>query len=201
MVSQSVEARKFSPEQERGLKAIGYTFVTGIVPVSVGHLLEDAGTRPFLGSVCTYQEMRDVLPVARQVAVNPEQIFAPYEDRDRMPTMFGLNQGAEKYVRTMRSNVQEGTLNGVDFGMDRVSTLVQLHIALLREFGRGLVSGGLSSKTIDYLYTVKGVGSRYAIVGENIPGSKQLKVDDSEYVDGYSPFVRIVLVATPAGSR
>lgn len=191
------EARKFHPDQLAGLKEVGITFSMEAQSVSVSQLWEDEATRPLFGQVTSSQQMRDVVPIARDVAVDPKQIFVPgganlsFDDQ---------RQRNEDYVHQLRKqNLRTGTLDGVEFGMDHASILVQLDFGHQRRFhGKTLIVWGFG-RTIDETYVDPKFGPGLADVGRSFR-DYPLKVGDWDARRGF-PGVGLVSVATPAGNR
>lgn len=194
---QLVEVRRFHSDQLAGLKEVGVSFSMEALPVSIGYLYGDKTTRPLFGFVNPSQNMRDIVPVAREVAVSPEQIFIPggenlpFEDQRQKNRDYG-QQLKKKDLRT-------GTLDGVDFDIDHTSIYAQLDFAYQRRFnGRKLIVGGFA-RTIDETSVDLEFGPGLAVVGRRFNGNL-LGVRGWDARLG-RPGVRVVSVATPAGNR
>lgn len=168
---QLVEARKFHPDQLTGLKEVGITFSMEAQSVSVGQLWEDEATKPLFGHVTSSQQMRDIVPVARDVAVNSQQIFVPGGENLSFDDQ---RQHNEDYVRGLRKrNLKNGgTLDGVEFGMDHASVLAQLDFEHQKRFnGKKLVVGGFG-RTIDETSVDPEFGPHLAGVGRDFRGHR-----------------------------
>lgn len=200
---EQIEVRRFYPEQVTGLKEIGWIFQMEILPLSVNQLLEEPETRQLFGTVHPSGQVREVVPVARQVAVQaifhngifiPEEAFIPGAAN---LSFYDQRQRAEEYVHNLRHrNLRYGTLDGIDFGMDRVSVVAQLDREHKRRFNRKLIVGGFTS-TIDEAYD-----ERYGLLGHAQVG-RVWELNDLTILAGNAPnpTVNVFLVATPAGDR
>lgn len=194
---QLVEVRRLQPDQLAGLKEVGVSFSMGALPISIGQLWGDETTKPLFGYVNPSQAMRDVVPVAREVAVSPKQIFILGGENLSFDNQ---RQKNEDYVRQLRKkNLKTGTLDGVDFGMDHASIFAQLDFEHQRRFnGRKLIVGGFA-RTIDETGVDLEVGPDLAVVGRSFNDSGLDVVGwGARYGD---PRVWLVSVATPAGNR
>ncbi len=195
---QLIEVRRFHPDQLAGLKEIKWTFNMEALPVSVGQLLEDESIAPLFGFVNSSQQMRDVVPVARDVAVNPSELFILGSENLSFDDQCQINEG---YVTGLRKrNLKTGTLDGIDFGLDHASVYAQFDFEHQKRFrGKKLFPAGKFARTIDETLVDPTFGPGLADVGRRFGGSR-LDVDDWGARRGY-PRVRGVSVATPAGNR
>ncbi len=200
---QLVEVRSFQPDQLKGLKEVGWNFSMESLPVSVGQLYSDEATKPLFGYVSESQQMRAVVPVAREVVINPnlnsdsrQAVFLPgsgnlsFDDQQ---------EKLDSYVRQLRKkNLKKGTLDGVDFAMDHASVYAQFDFKSQRDFGRKLIVGGWA-RTIDETYVDPEFGPLLADVGRGLTDDRLL-VGDWHARLGV-PFVGVLPVASPAGPR
>ena len=182
-IENKIVARRFSPEQRQGLEAVGFTFCMKVQPLSIGQLYEDRELRSCFGYVHGLLQIRSVVPIAREVVVNPKQLALPEA------------QTTEEFVRQLRErSLTGGTLEGVDFGMDCASVYAQLEFGYQRTFGRKLFSDFFAS-TIDEIDSGTGSSFLLALVGRRDIGDRL--VIPGRHRDDSAPHIRIVLVATP----
>ncbi|TSC88092.1 MAG: hypothetical protein G01um10147_323 [Microgenomates group bacterium Gr01-1014_7] len=199
---QLVEVRRLHPDQRKGLVEAGFNFSMDALAVSVGELYADNTLRPLFGYVNDSEQMRAVVPVAREVAVNPD-LNPDRRQAVFLPGSFNLSfddqQGElDKFVQKLRkSNLKTGTLEGVDFAMDHASVLVQLDFESQRR-GRKLIFGGWG-RSIDETSVDPEFGPHLADVGRYFT-DLQLHVPVLKARDGH-PSVGIVPVASAAGNR
>lgn len=213
-MQEQIEVRKFYPEQTTGLNEIGWTFQMEVLPLSVNQLLEGAETGQLFRSVYPLEYIGDIVPVAREVRIDPARPFVfgtanlSFEDQ---------NQRVDEYVRELRSKpLRTGTLDGVDFGMDRVSVVAQLDRGYERRFGRKLfVTINFDRELLavpEFTSTIDEVFINYCYFGDENQGKGYVgHAEVGRVLDRYgltvldgnalNPNVTVLLVATPAGDR
>lgn len=188
--------RRFSPEQLQGLETVGFTFATDVQALSLDQLWEDSSTRQLFAYITDIPELRNIVPVARQVAVNPKQ---PYVEGSQGLRYDGQLEAADQVVRKLKNtHLQRGTLEGVDFAPDRASVLSQLDFEYQARFSGQKLYPNYFVRSQDE-YDHPGFGPCVTFVGRSGRGN-QLDVHDWTRVD-HAPHLRLSLVATPAGTR
>lgn len=197
MIGQLLEVRSFYPEQLQGLKEVRFTFFMEALPLSIEELYSDSATKPFFGHVNPTEQMRGIVPVGREVAVNPEELFVPGSENLSFEDQI---VEAEKYVNVLRRKLKKGTLDGVNFGVDHASVHAQLDFEYQKRRDRKLIIGERFTRTIDVTTADYGfAGPALALVG------RWFTYDSLNIFDFYAhlgrPNIGLILVATPAGSR
>lgn len=194
---QLVEARRFQPEQQAGLEKVGWNFLIEVKPRSIGQLLEDEIVKRKFDYVHPSEQMRNIIPAARQIAVNPSELFIPGSENLSADDQ---DQKIEDEVRKLRKkNLKKGTLEGIDFARDHASVYAQFDFVYQQSFGGRKLIVDAFARTIDETYYDARVGSSLAGVGRFF-GDGLLYVD-VWYACYGDPGVLGLPVATPAGDR
>lgn len=188
--------RIFSPEQLQGLESIGFTFVTDVKALSLDQLSKDPSVKHFFAYITDIAELRSIVPVARQIAVNPKQ---PYVEGSQDLGYDDQLEVADKVVRKLKSTrLKGGALEGVDFAPDRASVLSQLDFAYQARFDRRKLYPDYFVRSQDE-YGRPGLDPSVAIVGRGGQGHR-LSVSDWHRL-AHDPRLGLSLVATPSGTR
>lgn len=188
--------RRLSPEQLLGLESIGFTFVMDVRALSLDQLSQDPSVEHLFGYVTYIAELRNIVPVARQVAVNPKQPYVKgseslgYDDQ--------LEKRDEEVRKFRRTHLKRGTLEDIDFGPDRASVLSQLDFASQNRFSGQKLFPDYFVRSQDE-YDHPRFGPRVARVGRCVRGNR-LDVLVWHRRDCH-PDLGLSLVATPAGIR
>lgn len=145
-----VVIKRFNPEAQAGLKEVGHKFVWAIEAKPLAQLI-DEGVIPG-NYVNSSANLRSVVPVAREVAINTDQVVLPKSNNLSLDDQLGE---VEKYVQGLRrKNLKRGSLDTVNFNLTNASVHVQLDRAYEAQTGKPLYaprSGeyGLWVRTID----------------------------------------------------
>lgn len=188
--------RKLSPEQLQGLKSIGFTFVRDVQALSLDQLSRDSSVKHLFGYVTDIAELRNIVPVARQVAVNPKQVYV--EGSENLGYDDQLEVRDRVVRKLLKTPLKRGTLEGVDFAPDKASVLVQLDFAYQVAFNGQKLFPNYFVRSQDE-YDHPGFGPDVAGVGRGVRGGR-LGVS-GWYRRGRCPSLGLSLVATPAGIR
>lgn len=188
--------RRFSPEQLQGLESIGFTFAMDVQASSLDQLSKDPSVKHLFSYVTDIVELRNIVPVARQVVVNPKQ---PYVEGSQNLGYDDQLEVADRVVKKLKSTrLKRGTLEGIDFAPDKASVLSQLDFAYQARFnGKELYPNYFVRSQDEYDHPW--FGPHVTSVGRGGQG-------DRVRVNGWGrqgcyPGLGLSLVATPAGTR
>lgn len=188
--------RRLSPEQLQGLESIGFTFTMDVQALSLDQLSKDSSVRHLFDSVTHIAELRNIVPVARQVAVNPGQPYVKGSENLGYDDQLEVRDRVVKDL--LKAPLKRGTLEGIGFAPDRASVLSQLDFAYqVRLNGRKLYPNYFVRSQDEYDHPE--FGPFVMDVGRFVQAD-QLYVDRWYRLD-CRPDRRLSLVATPAGSR
>lgn len=112
----------FTLEAKAGLKEIGHKFIWAIQAKSLYQLIDDG----VISGECVIpaSNLKAFVPVAREVAVNPNRLLLPGTCNLSLDDML---EETEKYARRLRKiNLKHGSLDTVDFKLTNAVVYFQL---------------------------------------------------------------------------
>lgn len=112
----------FTPEAKAGLKEIGYKFIWVVQAESLDHLIANGVISE--ECVISSSSLRAFVPVAREVAVDPNHLVLPNSCNLSLDDM--LEETAKYAQRLRKINLKHGSLETVDFNLTNASVYVQL---------------------------------------------------------------------------
>ena len=186
----------FSPEQYQGLESIGFTFAIDIQALSLGQLSQDPISSRLFDYITDIEQLRNIAPTARQVAVNPKQ---PYVEGSQDLGYDDQREMADRVVRNLRGTcLKKGTLEGVDFTPDKASVLSQLDFAHQARFNGQKLYPDYFIRSEDE-YDHPRFGPSVTLVGRSHPSDPLIV--RGWFRSNHFPGLGLSLVATPSGSR
>lgn len=111
----------------------GYTFVVNILPSSVGQLATDSLTSQRFGYVNSSENMRAIVPLQMEVAINPKRFRIPKSNSKSTDVQIGMLAEEE---RALQAKLPQEVRNLIRIPIQSTSVLAQLDDKYEKETGK-----------------------------------------------------------------